>query len=152
MLLETTRFGKINYKKPEIIWMVRGLLGFDDFKRYIVVSIKGQEPFKWLQSIDDSSLAFLMIDPLCFKSDYIIEVNPKDIALLGGGNLEDITIFVLVTIPTGQPEKMSANLQGPIAINGRTMHGAQLVLGESSYSTRHFIFKEIEKKLAGATV
>ncbi len=149
MFFETSRFGRVNYKKSEIIWMVRGLLGFDGYSRFIMVSVNGQEPFKWLQSLEDPTLAFLVIDPLFFMTDYVVEVNPKDIALLGARDVKDISLFAIVTIPKGQPDKMSANLQGPIIINKKNMQAAQLVLGESSYDTRHSIFREIEKKLAG---
>jgi flagellar assembly factor FliW len=150
VFIETSRFGRVNYKKSEIVWMVRGLLGFEDHERFLIVSINGQEPFKWLQSLDDPTLAFLMIDPLFFKSDYIVEVNPKDIGLLGARDVKEIIVLVLVSIPGGQPDKMSANLQGPLIINKNNMHAAQLVLGESNYGTKHFIFKEIEEKLASA--
>ena len=148
MNIETTRFGKIQIKKSDIIWMVREPLGFDGLKRYTIVAIEGQEPFKWLQAVDEPSLAFLIIDPLFFKPDYIVEVNPKDISLLGTENPEDVNMFVLVTIPNGQPAKMSANLQGPLIINRKTMCGAQLVLAESGYSIQHSIFKEMEKYMA----
>jgi flagellar assembly factor FliW len=152
VILENSRFGKVNYKKSDIVWMVRGLLGFDECKRYIIIALKGQEPFKWLQSLDDPNLAFLMIDPLFFKQDYVVEVNPKDIALLGANEPSEISIFVLVTITSGQPDKMSVNLQGPLIINKHNLHGAQLVLGESTYGTRHFIFKDLEKKMADCAV
>ena len=152
MILESNRFGKVNYKKSDIVWLVRGLLGFDEHKRYIIVALKGQEPFKWLQSLDDPNLAFLMIDPLFFKPDYVVEVNPKDIGLLGARSLDDISTFTLVTIPTGQPDKMTVNLQGPLIINKRNLHGAQLVLGDSNYDTRHLIFKDLEKRMADCAV
>jgi flagellar assembly factor FliW len=148
MFIETSRFGKVAYKKSEVIWMVRSLLGFEDYKRFIVISINGQEPFKWLQSLDDPNLAFLAIDPLFFMADYIIEVNPKDITLLGARDVKNINTLVLVTIPNGQPDKMSANLQGPIIINNQNMQAAQLVLGDSNYTTKHSIFRELETKLA----
>jgi len=152
VLLETTRFGKINYKKQEIVWMTRGILGFEKFRRYVIISAEDQEPFKWLQSIDNGSLAFLIIDPLYFRPDYAVEVNPRDLTMLGAANFPDITIFVMVTIPPGHPEKMSANLQAPVALNRQTLLAAQLILGESAYSTRHSIFKDIEKKLASVPV
>jgi flagellar assembly factor FliW len=129
--------------------MVRSLLGFEEYQRFVIVSIEGQEPFKWLQSLDDPNLAFLMLDPLSFKKDYIVEVNPKDINLLGARDIKDISTFVLITIPQGEPAKMSANLQGPIIINNKNMNAAQLVLGESNYNTRFGIFKEMESTLAG---
>lgn len=150
MELESTRFGTINYKKSDVILMVRGLLGFDQYKEFILVSINGQEPFKWLQSLEEPNLAFLMIDPMFFNPDYIVEVNPRDIEMLGADSPEDIGIFVLITIPNGQPDKMSANLQGPIIINRKNMNGAQLVLSDSGYTTRHSILKDIEKQIVTA--
>jgi flagellar assembly factor FliW len=148
VFIDTNRFGKVNYKKSEIVWMVRSLLGFEEYKRFLIISINGQEPFKWFQSLEEPTLAFLMIDPLFFKPDYIVEVNPKDIALLGAEDIRDISVFTFVTVPNGQPDRMSANLQGPIVINNKNMFAAQLVLGESNYDTRHSIFKEIEERLA----
>ncbi len=148
MELKATRFGNIKYDKSDVIWMVKGFLGFEHLKRFIVVSLEGQEPFKWFQSIEDQNIAFLMIDPLFFKPDYVVDITPREIAALQASSLEDITLFVLVTIPTGQPEKMSANLQGPLAINMKDSCAAQLVLSESDCSPEHSIFEEIEKRLA----
>jgi flagellar assembly factor FliW len=148
MISDTAKFGKINYKKSEIIWMARGLLGFEGQQKYVIVSIENQEPFKWLQSLDDPSLAFLIIDPLLFKPDYVVDINPKDITLLGARGIKDLVVFTIVTIPKGQPYKMSANLQGPVIINKINMRAAQLVLGESNYDTQYFIFGDIERRLA----
>ncbi len=148
MELNATRFGKIEYDKSDLIWMVRGFLGFEHLKRFIVVSLEGQEPFKWFQSIEDNNIAFLMIDPMFFKPDYVVDITPREIASLQASALEDIALFVLVSIPVGQPEKMSANLQGPLAINMKDNCAAQLVLSESDYVPEHSIFEEIEKRLA----
>jgi flagellar assembly factor FliW len=148
MFIDTSRFGKIDYKKTEVINMTRGLLGFDDYRRFIIVSINGQEPFKWFQSLDDPTLAFLIIDPLLFKPDYVVDVNPKDIALLDGRSVKDFVVFVIVTIPKGAAERMSANLQGPLLINTHKMCAAQLVLGESAYETQFPLYREIENHLA----
>ena len=150
MELKATRFGNIEYGRSDVMSMVKGFLGFEHLKQFIVVSLEGQEPFKWFQSTEDENIAFLMIDPVFFKPDYVVDITPGEIAILQASSLEDITLFVLVTIPDGQPEKMSANLQGPLAINMKDNCAAQLVLSESGYSTEHSIFEEIEKRLAEA--
>lgn len=148
MIAETSRFGKVEHGKSEIITMVRGILGFDSYLRYIIVGLKGQEPFKWLQSLEDPDLAFLMIDPLFFKPDYIVEINPGDLAILKTRDINNIAVFVLVSIPKGQPPLMSANLQAPLVINKDNMNAAQLVLADSDYNTEHLIFVELEQRLA----
>jgi flagellar assembly factor FliW len=73
VVFETERFGKINYKKNEIIWMAKGLFGFESYRQFVLLSPEEQDPFKWLQSVDDQNLAFLVIDPLLVKPDYKID-------------------------------------------------------------------------------
>jgi flagellar assembly factor FliW len=146
LIAETSRFGKIEYQKSEVLTMVRGILGFDEYIRFILVEQEGQEPFKWLQSLEKPELAFLIIDPLCIKKDYTVEINPVDLVALKAKNIHDIKILVLVSIPNNQPSLMSANLQAPIAINKREMKAAQLVLSESGYDTSHSIIHELEQR------
>lgn len=147
MELETTRFGKINYGKNDIILMAKGLLGFEDFKRFILVSPREQEPFEWLQSIDDAALAFLVVKPLAVKPDYKIEISPKDLMLLESKNEKDLDLYLLVSIPRGQVEALTANLQAPIIINRSRMCAAQLIISENNYITRYPIFRAISDKL-----
>jgi len=152
LIADTSRFGKIEYGKTEIITMIRGILGFDEYIRFLIVNLKGQEPFKWLQSLENPDLAFLIIDPLYFKTDYIVEINPNDLVVLKAKKIDDIAIFVLVSIPKNKPALMSANLQAPIAVNKKEMKAAQLILGESGYATDQSIFHELERKLAEVSI
>lgn len=128
--------------------MIRGILGFDEYIRFIIVEQEGQEPFKWLQSLENPELAFLIIDPFYFKKDYKLEINPGDLDALKAKNTDELTIFVLVSIPNNQPSKMSANLLAPIAINNRDMKAVQLVLSESGYYTDQSIFLELKQRHA----
>lgn len=150
MIAETYRFGKIEYEKSEIITMVHGILGFDEYKRFIIICPEDQEPFKWLQSLENPELAFLIIDPRYFKTDYIVEINPGDLVALNAKHIDEIDIFVVVSIPKNQLSLMSANLQAPIAINRKEMKAAQLVLSESGYRIDQSIFHELERKLTEA--
>lgn len=152
MFIDTQKFGRVTYKKSDVITMIRNLLGFEDYRQFIIIAIKGQEPFKWLQSIEEPALAFLTIDPLYFMPDYVVDVHPRDIEMLGAASEKDVIVLALVSIPPGKPNHMSANLQGPIAINMNNHNAAQLVLGESNYSTNHSIFKELERRIAAVAV
>jgi flagellar assembly factor FliW len=130
--------------------MVRGFPGFENQVRFIIVSLERHEPFKWLQSLEDPKLAFLIIDPLYFKPDYAVEINKDDLLILKAGKRGDVAVFVLVSIPRNNPESMSANLLAPLLVNRANMNGAQLVLGDSGYSTDYSIFGELATKLSGA--
>jgi flagellar assembly factor FliW len=149
VILETDRFGKINYKKNDIISMAKGILGFENMRQFILLSPEEQDPFKWLQSIEDRDLAFLVIDPLLVKSDYKFEISLKDMTLLEGKTNRDFFIYLLVAVPQGQIEHMTANLQAPIVINRSNMQAAQLIINESGHVTQYPIYKALEQKLSG---
>ncbi len=127
--------------------MAKGLLGFEEHKQFIIVSPEDQDPFKWLQSVDDPSLAFLVIDPSIVKSDYKIEISPKDMALLEAKNVKDLHTYLLVAIPSGQINKITANLQAPIIINQSNLKALQLIISESGYFPQYPIFDLLGKIL-----
>jgi flagellar assembly factor FliW len=146
--LESGRFGTISYNKGDIIAMARGLLGFEGFKRFVIVSPDDQGPFRWLQSIDDPNLAFLAIDPLLIRPDFKVEISPKDLDILEAKNGKDLAMYLLVSIPKGRIEGMSANMQAPIVINRDKMVATQLIINDSGYITQYPIFKAVVQKLA----
>jgi flagellar assembly factor FliW len=129
--------------------MVKGLFGFESYRQFILLSPEEQDPFKWLQSVDDQNLAFLVIDPLLIKHDYKIDISPKDMGLLECKSAKEIMIYLLVTIPQSQIERMTANLQAPIIINKTNMHATQLIANESGHTAQYPIFKALEHKLTG---
>jgi flagellar assembly factor FliW len=148
LVLETDRFGKITYKKNDIITMAKGILGFEAAIHFVLVSPEEQDPFKWLQSIDEPGLAFLVVDPLLVKPDYKIEISPKDLALLLAKSSKELITYLLVSIPEGQIARMTANLQAPIIVNRANLQAAQLITSESGYITQYPIFNTLEQRLS----
>ena len=53
------------------------------------------------------------------------------------GDQSGYELYVVVNIPKGAPEKMTADLAGPILINNKAREAVQLVLVDSLYSHRH---------------
>jgi flagellar assembly factor FliW len=53
---------------------------------------------------------------------------------------EDIKLYVIVNTSAGVPEKITANLIGPLVINTRRFEAVQLVLHNSPYSHQYLIF------------
>jgi len=140
--VNTTKFGEVKYKKSDVITFIRSILGFTDLNRYIIISRPESEPFKWLQSIDDPSVCFVIVDPIMFYPEYLIEISPYDIKQLGGTeNLEDYQIYGIVTVPKGRPDQMSINLQGPVIINVKNLKALQLILNNPDYDIRYSLFK-----------
>jgi len=140
--IETSRFGLVSYNKSDIIKFVKPILGFNELSEYIIISRPESEPFKWLQSLNDPAVCFVVVDPRLVINDYIIDVSSHDIKLLDGSEKqEDYQIYVIVTVPRGRPEQMSVNLQGPIVLNIKRLTALQMVLNNPEYDIRYSIFK-----------
>jgi flagellar assembly factor FliW len=136
--LETSRFGSIDLLEEKIIHVPSGLFGFPGSKRYTLLEHKKGSPFLWLQSVDNGSLAFVLIDPLLVKPDYEIQISPEDMKELELTDApEGIQTLAIVNITPGEKVKLTANLVGPIVINVRKKLGRQIVLSDEHYSLRH---------------
>ena len=93
-----------------------------------------------MQSLTTPDLAFLMTLPFLFFPDYEFELDDATQKSLGIETEDDMTIYVLITIPGGKIEEMTANLMAPIVLGRRTMQAKQVVLDKSAYTTKHRLF------------
>ncbi|MCP4581885.1 MAG: flagellar assembly protein FliW [candidate division Zixibacteria bacterium] len=141
--IETSKFGEVTYDNKDVIEFIKPVLGFNDLTKYILISRPESEPFKWLQSLEDTSVCFVLIDPRLVVDQYTVEVSSHDIKLLDGSeNQEDYQIYVIVTVPKGHPEQISINLKGPIVVNSVRLKALQMVLNNPDYDIRYGIFKK----------
>jgi len=140
--INTTRFGSITIDEKKIIGMPLGMLGFPDRKRFAILQHKKNSPFYWYQSVDDPSLAFVIISPFRFMPEY--EVDMEEVLKEMSWNKEgtNLEIYVVVNIPKGLPDKMTANLIGPILINNETLQAVQMVIPNSPYSHKFSLVRE----------
>lgn len=136
MKLITARFGEVEVTDKLIIQMTKPILGFEHLRRYIIVETEDFEPFRWYQAVDDPEIAFVIVNPLLFFPEYVIEVNPKEIEELKVKDLADVATYAIVTVPPDYT-RMTANLQGPLLLNVKAGLAKQLVLVNSEYGIRH---------------
>ena len=78
MKVETTRFGKVTFDESGIILFPEGIPGFTDQKRYVLLEVSEYAPLKWLQSIDEAWLAFVIVDPLDLLDEYNIHIVARN--------------------------------------------------------------------------
>jgi flagellar assembly factor FliW len=142
--IKTSRFGELDIDSEALITMPGGLIGFPREERYLIVRHNPDSPFYWLQAVDNPDLAFVVVDPQVFKPDYQVALGPQVLEALEAKKEDEVGIFVIVTIPPGDPQGMTANLLGPLAINRQTRLARQLVLDERRFSHRHRIIPEAE--------
>ena len=144
MKLDTTRFGPITIGEDKIITMPFGMLGFPEEKRYVIVQHREDSPFFWYQSVDDPALAFVITNPFLFKPDYSVglEDTVEQMSWIEDKDKGTLEVYVVVNIPKGSPDNMTANLIGPILINNRTHQAVQMVITDSPYSHKFSLIGE----------
>ena len=142
MEIETTRFGHVEIDEGLIITIPEGILGFEDLKRFIILDHFDKEsPFKWLQSIEDPSLAFVITDPLIFVPDYKAKIHKDELVSIELSEASKAIIVVIVNIKRDHSE-ITINLQGPLVINPEKKLAKQCILRTDDYEVRHVIFSK----------
>lgn len=147
--VNTLKFGRIDVSPEQIYTFPEGLIGFPSMTRYALIKDEKWAPFTYLQSLDLSSLAFVVTESGVFFPNYSFNVTRGDVEFLSLELGEEPKIWVILTLYK-QIELTTANLKGPLVVNERSRIGRQLILLDNRYSTKEriFDFKEVEN--AGA--
>ena len=134
MRIETTRFGHIDINEADIITMPQGLYGFETQQRYCLLQHALGSLYRWLQSVTEPSLAFIVIDPFVYFHDYEIDISDADAIFLELNDPSDVKVLALVTF--GERD-VTANLLGPVVLNRARRVARQIVASDQRYGVRH---------------
>ncbi len=141
----TTRFGQIDCKENDVIILPKGILGFSQLTRYVIIEREEAAPFKWLQSVEDPNVAFVVMDPLELFPNYKLEIDERELEELNYTSSKDLITYVIVTVPQNATQA-SADLLGPLVINRKKRLAKQAVMSNSPYTTRHYLLDEFKKR------
>lgn len=136
MILNTKYHGTKEYKEEDIIVFKKGILGFEDCKRYILFNFQDNDVFKILHSIEDPNLGFVLVSPFVVTKDYEFELSEEKEKELEITSEADIMVLNTVTV-NSNIEKATTNLKAPIIINIKNRLGEQIVLETEKYSLKH---------------
>ncbi len=139
MNVASTRFGTFEVPRESLLTFPSGLLGFPEWTSYVILDHDTDAPFKWLHCTEEASLAFVIIDPALFNPHYQVIISPEARVEVEGSETDELSLVVILTIPSDDPSAMTANLRGPLLMNLRTRRCKQLVLSED-YPTRYPVF------------
>ncbi len=144
MEVKTKANGIVNVDEKQLVTFPEGLLGFEKYTKFALIDSE-YEPFIWLQSTEESNLAFLMIDPFLICSDYEADIDDSALRNIGVDSAEDIIIMTLVTIPK-DGSAITANFLGPVVINKKNRKCLQVILNDSRWTTKFDIVKALKQK------
>lgn len=148
ILLETKPYGKIEVEDDRIYNFKDGLFAFDELRKFALLDTDDNSPFRWLQSMEESELAFVIIKPTDFMISYELSISSTDLEAVGAQSVEELQVYAIVTIPKNTSD-MTANLQGPIIMNSKTHLGKQAISMNDRYNVRHKILDEMAKASGG---
>ena len=128
----SSQFGEMEFEREVIITFPKGLLGFEEFKRYVIMDVEECEPFQWLLSVEDPDLGFPILRPLFAYPEYEAELFEE----WAEGNADAQMVYLIVTLED-DPTRVTANLKGPIVIDANRRLGRQIVLISRDYPTNY---------------
>jgi flagellar assembly factor FliW len=141
MRLQGTRFGTVDFTAEDIVSFDQGLIGFPSFVHFVLVCPKPGSQFRWLQSLEDPALAFLLMDPATVFPNYGPELPDADAQALQLTEKTPRLVYVTVSIPRGKPQDMTVNLLAPIVLNAESRTGKQVILGDDAYTIKHRVLQ-----------
>ena len=144
MKVKTTRFQELDIQKEDIVNFSEGILGFENLKEFFIVNPDDHTLILWLQSINDETTAFPIIEPKIFMPNYSVRPLLSDLEDLHLKDDNDALIYTILTIPD-PPSTMSANLKAPIIINRKTKNARQIVLQDSTLEVRYKMYEDLKK-------
>lgn len=140
MRVETSRFGVIDVNDGDVLTFTQPIIGFQEFRRFVL--LRGSDPgdVSWLQSTDAGDLAFILMDPRAVVPDYQVQIGAGELAELAVHAASELDVFTLVVVPP-DPAQTRTNLKAPILINPKQRLAKQAILENSAYPVR-FVLAE----------
>ena len=141
MKFNTVRFGEIDIDENRIFEFVLPIIGFDTLKKFVILEPGKETLFKWLQSVDDPTLAFPIISVSTLNIDYSIDLPDNVVDMLEVTSVESLLVMNITSIPQDNPKATTINLLAPLIFNVDTQKAGQIVLSGSGYDISYPMFK-----------
>lgn len=145
MKIDTKYHGNLEINTNEVLSFDKGIPGFLDEKKFIVLPLSDDEIFYVLQSITTPELAFVISSPYSFFKDYDFNLEEQIADDLDLESENDVVVHTILTVQDPF-QKTTANLQAPIIINSKNLKAKQVILHNEQYRTKHPIFEKTEVK------
>jgi len=138
MIVNTALLGEVEVEESKIIRFVQGMPGFEQLKSFILLNPDPELPFSYLQSTDQPEVAFLLTDPFIFFPAYEFQLPDLVVEELGISDEKFVQIWSVVSMKD-DVRSATLNLLAPVVINSEQMSGHQVILQNTSYTTKHAI-------------
>lgn len=143
MKLTTKYHNEVEIKEEEILLFEKGIPGFPEETKFIVLPLSEDASFSVMQSVATSGIAFIIASPFGFFPNYDFKLEDSVVEELELKSENDVVVYSILTVEDPF-DKTTANLQAPIIINKTNNKAKQVILIEEGYKTKHSLFGKIE--------
>lgn len=138
MEISTKYFDDVTVEEKDIIFFEDGIFGFEYNKKYVLIEFEeGSDNLLCLQSVSDSELAFVIMNPFNLKADYQPQLSDDDVVDLKiNENTEGVLYYVICVVKETISES-TVNLKCPLVINPDNKRAKQIILDNDEYTFKH---------------
>ncbi|WP_174728864.1 flagellar assembly protein FliW [Mesobacillus harenae] len=140
MKLQTKYHSEIEIDEKDILTFEKGLPGFSDEKKFIVLPLTEEQIYFSLQSLTTPQLAFIVANPFVFFKSYDFKLEDGVVEELAIESDQDVQVYSVLTVEDPF-SKTTANLQAPVIVNMKNKRAKQVILHGETYKTKHPIFE-----------
>ena len=136
MKANTRYFGEVEYGPEDELAFVRGMFGFEDETKFLLLPFEADSVLYSLQSLATPQLSFLLMHPFSLDGSYAPVLQPEELKALHAERSEDLCYYVLCALRKPVAES-TINMKCPIAVNLDTMEAMQVILEDGPWQMRH---------------
>lgn len=128
MLVQTTRFGKVQASQDEVIVFPQGLIGFESSRHWMIVPDPENADVAWLQNWTQPQVALPLLSPRKFAPDYRVNVSQRQLAPL---NIRSTDRIYILNVISKSGKTLTANMRSPIVVNLTKRLACQVILTDA---------------------
>ena len=136
MKTKTRYFGEIDYTRDEVIEFRKGLFGFEEEQKFLLIPFSSAGTLYSLQSVKTPELAFTLMHPFSLHAGYAPVLQAEELKALQVEKSEELYYYVMCTVKEPVAE-CTVNMKCPLAINPDTRYGMQVILEDDAWEMRH---------------
>lgn len=144
MRFDTRLFGPLEVEEEKVFVLPDGLYGFERLRRFVLIEAAAGSPWKWLQSMEDGDISFVIVDPFAVEPAYAPSLAEDHLACIDLRQANDAALFVIAVVPEDL-RQMTVNLRAPLVFNPTARLGCQVILSDDRYSVKYPVFAALAR-------
>lgn len=146
MTHESRLFGTFTYTANELITFRDGLLGFEQYTKYVLKRTPDARPIDWLLSVEECGPELALLNPGILEPAYSVDTIPLSddmLRVLDARSSQELRLYAVLTLPENI-HHISMNLRTPVLLNPHTHLGLQYpVPGIAGKPIRRQIYRDL---------